>query len=534
MAYEWINFNELAYSVNGGEAVSLKPYVSGGLGTLTSTFLSDPATVRGYNVRAQTAPADYAMVGSCVSSSFNLLEIFAQYPSGSYIDVFNPKIGNAVSYRVTINKSTAQLTSSIRIFGNTYPVNMVTYGPESDGEVCLSFIFDDTTVDGKVSLWYRGSYDDWQGNHRVLRETGATNTAFVYLMYSDNAPSTPSTDPYAPGGNSTTGGAGGSFNDESDEIDVPAVPLLNLSLNHFISTYAPTVTQLNDLADFMWSDWLSQGPTLSKIFADPSDAIISLHMLPFTPATATAVTVTIGSYSTGVSMDPLTLQFYTIDCGELAIEEYWGNYLDYNPYTKLTLFLPYVGEITLNPDEVMGQTIGIKYRVDALTGAFVCFVTRADKKILGEYQGNCALEVPISSANYAQLHSALLGLAGTAVAAGAAGITGGVSSLLNGAPGVIKSAAGVMDSKVRHSHGGSLGSAAGFMGSQKPYLIIERARQCLPERLNEFAGYPSQVTARLGDQTGFTSVSDVILDGIPLTDGELNELREILKGGIYV
>lgn len=341
-------------------------------------------------------------------------------------------------------------------------------------------------------------------------------------------------DPYLPAGTSETGGGAGSFDDVSDAVTMPGLPALNLSINGFVTAYAPTLTQINNLATFVWSDWLSGGPTLPKIFASPEDAVISLHMLPFTPSTGTAVEVTVGNYASDVYMDPMTEQFYTINCGSLDIEEYWGNYLDYNPYTKLTLFLPYVGEITLNPDEVMTQTITIKYRVDAMTGAFVAFVLRDDDKIIGEYQGNCSLQVPISSANYAQLHSALLGLAGSAVsmAVGAAG--SGISGLLSGGSGVLTSAAGMMDSKIRHSHSGALGSASGFMGSQSPYLIIERARQCLPSSLNTFAGYPSQITARLGDLHGFTSVSEIILDGIRLTDEELAELREILKGGVYL
>ena len=360
----------------------------------------------------------------------------------------------------------------------------------------------------------------------------AADSANLIMMLAD-VPPTPE-QPYEQGGFSEPGGGEGTYDDTSDTVTMPGLPVLNLSINGFVTAYAPTLTQINDLATFIWSDWLSGGPTLPKIFANPEDAIISLHMLPFEPSTSSAIEVTVGHFASGVNMDPMTNQFYTINCGSLAIEEYWGNYLDYNPYTKLTLFLPYVGEITLNPDEVMTRTITIKYRVDAMTGAFVAFILRDDDKIIGEYQGNCSLEVPISSANYAQLHSALLGLAGSAVgmAAGAAG--SGISGLLSGGTNVLTSAAGMMDSKVRHSHSGALGSASGFMGSQTPYLIIERARQCLPDGLNRFAGYPSQITETLGELSGFTSVSEIVLDGIPLTDEELTELREILKGGVYL
>ena len=348
-------------------------------------------------------------------------------------------------------------------------------------------------------------------------------------------------DPYESGGTSTSGGGGGSFDDTSDAITVPSVPALNLSLNHFISAYVPTLTELNNLADFVWGqyDKTDASKLLSKVFSDPIDGIISLHMLPFTPGSSTAIEVTIGRYGSSINMKPMTAQFTDVDCGSLTLAEYWGNYLDYAA-TRITLFLPYVGEVDLNPDEVMGQTLSVLYRVDNLTGAFVCFLSITDK-ILAQYNGCCALSVPISSADYRQLNSAILGAAmvavgaaGVAAAAGAglaAGASEGNIGSLNLSAGGVSSALNVSQSKVHHSHSGALGGAAGFLGSQKPYVIIHRARQCLPEGLNVRAGYPSMVTMKLGDCYGFTSVSSIILSGLPFTDGELSELVGILKEG---
>lgn len=365
----------------------------------------------------------------------------------------------------------------------------------------------------------------------VQIQSSSTN----YSLYDEFIGFLPSTvGPYDDGGTSTTGGGeNATYDDTSDEIDVPSVPLLNLTFSGFMSAYAPNLQQVQDLASYVWSDW-DAGNYLNKLFANVADAIISLHMLPFSPsASTTPADVMVGKYDSGVDMYPLNAQFNDVNCGTLQIPLYWDNYLDFNPYTKLTLFLPYVGEVTLNPDEVMGQTIGIKYRIDALTGAFVCFITRSDHKIVGQYQGNCALSVPLSSANYEQLHAAMLTIATAAV--GAAATTGGlVGGFAAGGEAGMEAALGVMDTKVKHNVSGALGSAAGFLGSQKPYLIIERARQCLPQDLGTFVGYPSQITETLGALSGFTQVAEIILDGIPLTDQEKEQLRGILEGGIII
>lgn len=373
---------------------------------------------------------------------------------------------------------------------------------------------------------------------------------YDYFFAISNAWQPPqSTDPYHAGGDAEdqlqSGPAPGSFDDTSDTISIPGAPALNLSLNHFISAYVPDLTTLNGLADFIWGNYdkFDSSKKLSKIFADPSDAIISLHMLPFEPSSSTAIEVTIGRYGSSISMPPLTAQFKDVSCGTLTIDPYWGNYLDHNPFTRYTLFIPFVGEVQLDPDEIVGETIGVDYRIDCLTGAFVCFVSTSTK-ILAQYQGNCSLQVPTSSADYSRLNSAILTAATAAVGAAvgvgaaAAGAAAAGAEAASGSATLVspENAMNVMQSKVNHSHSGALGGASGFMGSQKPYLIIHRARQSVPADANAFKGYPCNAKFNLADLEGcgFTSVKRIKLDGIKLTEGELEELRQILAAGVYL
>ena len=379
--------------------------------------------------------------------------------------------------------------------------------------------------------------------------TGSIVSNMIKYLLNDNEP-IPNDDPYKDTGESAedqlqTGPAQGDGDDTSDVISIPGAPALNLTLNHFISAYVPSLTDINDLADYVWGEYdrTDNDKKMSKLFANPSDAIIGLFMLPFTPGSSTAIPVTIGKFSSGVSMPPLSAQFKDVNCGSLTVNPYWGNYLDHNPYARYTLVLPYVGEVQLDPDEIVGQTISVKYRVDCLTGSFVCFVSTATK-ILAQYQGNCSLQVPVSSADYSRLNSAILQAAmsavGTAVGVGAAGAANGAAgmagALANDAGNLASSALNLQQSKVNHSHSGSLGGASGFMGTQKPYLLIHRARQSVPTDANKFKGYPCNANFTLSDLEGmgFTSVRQIRLDGIKLTEGELEELRQILAAGVYL
>ena len=95
-------------------------------------------------------------------------------------------------------------------------------------------------------------------------------------------------------------------------------------------------------------------------------------------------------------------------------------------------------------------------------------------------------------------------------------------------------ASNVNGMKLQVTHSGALTGTAGFLGAMKPYAIIHRPKQCVPEKYNEMAGYPSNVTKTLGDCSGFTSVRTMIYDGLPFTDGEILALDSILKGGIFI
>lgn len=508
------------------------------LGQYESEIVTDNAYLQHNFTAAQTAQALAVNRGN-----LDFIAIAKTYTSGQagyvYFTADNSvylKVERKSDGRVYLTWHTPNYNQAL-----TDQVIETTYG----SYLCIGFAIDEDAERAAI-FRFRFTYDRATLDHGVGALSGLTTGDDTYWtglqkeLYTilKNAEVKP--DPYASGGISTTGGGGGNFDDTSDTISLPSAPALNLSLNHFISAYVPTITELNDLADYIWGNYdkTDSNKVLSKILANPQDAIVGLFMLPFTPGSSTAIEVTIGSYGTSVNMSPLTAQFVDVDCGSLTIDEYWGNYLDYNPYTRITLFLPGVGEVQLDPDEVMGKTIAVLYRVDCLTGNFVCFVS-GDNKIFSQYQGNCALQVPVSSADYSRLNQAMLqaALGAVGAVAGVATAGGAVAAAMEGAEaaaGGASTALNVMNSKVNHSHSGTLSGSGFFMGSQKPYVIIHRARQSVPQDANEFYGYPSNVTAKLSDQYGFTSVKSIRLDGVPFTDAEVEELRGALKEGIIV
>lgn len=293
--------------------------------------------------------------------------------------------------------------------------------------------------------------------------------------------------------------------------------------------YNPTLTQVKEFSRWLWgSDGLNLDQ-LKKLLQDPMQAIIGLHVMYATPTTGGNRDIQVGYINSGVSSKIVTEQYTQIDCGAVTINEYFGDARDYSPFTQIYCYLPFIGIVELNADDVVNSTLGIKYKIDVLTGC--CLAQLTVKKyglnaVLYTYTGNCAVQMPITSGNYLSTVSSLLG----AVVSGAAAVaTGGAL-----APVAIGAAANALGGGARASvaMSGSLGSNAGAMGIRKPYLIIKRVESADANGYNEFYGYPTNKRVNLSQLTGYVRVKEINLSGTNATEDEQNEIITLLKEGV--
>lgn len=337
--------------------------------------------------------------------------------------------------------------------------------------------------------------------------------------------------PYSYGGTSGEDGGNGDWDNTSDTIGIPTAPTLNVSDLGFITVFNPTLSQIKSLADYMWSNGFNEN-TLKKLFANPIDCIIGFSLVPCSPSSGGVAEVVVGNISTGVSMNLVDEQYVDVDCGSIQLKQYWGNYLDYSPYTKLTLVLPFIGSVHLNPDDCMNKTIHIVYRIDILSGGCVAFIT-CDDNLFYEFTGSCSSQLPITNLDFKNMISSLISIGTTAVGVGSAIAMGGLTAPMV-AVGIGNTANNVMNSKPTIEHASSLGSSSGFLSIRKPYLIITRANQCVPKDIEKYHGLPSLITTKLKDVSGYTEVSIIHLDNVSCSEEEKIELDGLLKGGVIV
>lgn len=333
-------------------------------------------------------------------------------------------------------------------------------------------------------------------------------------------------DPYDPGGTTEPGGGGGDFDDESEPVPVPIPPGLTVVDSGLITVYVPTLAQLQAVGNFLWSNDISS--VIYQLFQNPMDAIFGLSMIPFNvPYDVLSFRIGNITLERSLPINHAVTNFVQHYCGSVTVTEFWGSYLDYNPYTKIEIYLPFIGFRSLDPDIVMNKTLKVYYNADILSGACTALIYVGDA-VLYQFDGNCLTQLPISTLSWT---NSIMSAVTAAASIGSIVSTGGLSSPFQAAT-LASAITNTIKPEIQKS--GSMSGSPGFLGVKKPYLVISRPKQAVAQRQNAFEGYPSFITVRLDQLTGFTKVWKIHLNSIPATKDELDELHAILTEGFII
>lgn len=350
-------------------------------------------------------------------------------------------------------------------------------------------------------------------------------------------------DPNSPynGGDLPNESPEGQFDYGSDAIEEPDLPNTSVTDSGFVSLYAPTESQLKALCDYLWSDAFSLD-TFKKIFNNPMDCILGLNIIPVNVPTGSAREITVGNIISTVSCNTVTQQYVRVDCGTFTFlqSQFTGGYLDFSPYTKCYLYLPFIGTEQIDIDEFMGATMHVTYHVDILTGAMFAYVMRVSggvSSVIYTYMGQCAENVPLSSTSYSNTIGSILNAAAAIGGVVATAATGGAAApvalgLLAGASTATANAASSMKPSIQHS--GSVGGGAGIMGVNYPYVIFIAPRTAYDQSQYKYTGLPNNKAVKLSSLSGFTIIQAINLSIDGATQQEINEIESGLKEGVIL
>lgn len=367
--------------------------------------------------------------------------------------------------------------------------------------------------------------------------------AFIGIMKeAENEPT-----PYNPGegsqggGYSGTGGGQGTYDDTGDDV-THAEPTADLHDNVF-KIYNGNIAQLGAIYDYIYlqpegtATKLNNAVLTAKIFSLPTGAAFDRN--------ENTTSVLIAGENTQIPMHRVNSQFVkknslcNIFLGTFKIEEYFGTFLDYTD-TFIDIFLPYAGQFRLDTKEVMAKDCSLDCTIDVLVGDIIYTLT-VDGSVLYTWAGNVSYDVPVTAIDYIGKTQAYLNMVGS-LAAGAVGMVMASTPLGAAVAGGAALASLYVNSlnykkaeKPNVSRASGISGLNGNMSIRRPYLIITRPKQNIPETFAHEYGFKSHISARLGDLTGFTKVEDIHLENMgDITQDELEELESILKSGVIL
>lgn len=195
-----------------------------------------------------------------------------------------------------------------------------------------------------------------------------------------------------------------------------------------------------------------------------------------------------GRYDFGEQAPYVKEHTIVVDCGSVEIPEQYQSLLDYSPFSRLTIYLPFVGFQELDDKLVVGHTLKVQYTVDVLSG-------------------RCLAQLYVDSTN---LKSCFAEYGGTIAADEIFGTDNGYNY-----------------------YGAYELMTTMQLGELSCYVLIH-TKMPLEGDIVNYKGLPTNEIVKVGDVTGFVKYSSIHVDGMTATDSEKSEIESLLMSGIFV
>lgn len=336
-----------------------------------------------------------------------------------------------------------------------------------------------------------------------------------------------------------------------------------------LGIYPITKEQLTNFSFDMWTvDFLEK--FIMNLYGKPIDSLISLRwyygILGDIKRAEKDTYLTMGNVAfkggfagmagTEIITKPAISEYITFSCGEILVERYFNNFLDMTPFTKLQVFLPYIGFVSLDATEFMGKYMRLDYNINLVTGAAVAYiyvrVSENNWRIVMQIPCAVGIDIPISFDARESISSRMISMAMGVASVGLGAVTGlGAGRAAAGAAGALAGVFGSMAQNVMDntfnpppaqdyqvSRSAGMDSETGSLGYLHPFLLISRPKPEAPSDYNELVGSPDFRSGKFGTFQGYVKVGSIKNTNTNNANGviprqAMNEIEQLLRGGVY-
>ena len=329
--------------------------------------------------------------------------------------------------------------------------------------------------------------------------------------------------------------------------------------------------QASEFTDDLWTKTFLEAIS-ELVNGSPMDSIISLRWFygikSGIPVSAEHFYVTLGNTpfngvltESSIVTKPSVSELMTYSMGSIEAPRKYNNFLDLDPFTKVQLYIPYIGYVNLSSTEVMGKKVRLDYNINLVTGATMAIIyvnTGGNKwRAINEVVTVMGIEIPLTidarESISTRIATAIAGAASTgagmaigAAAGGPMGAAMGASMGAQAGASALNTFANDLGSAVQKTsggqfrNGGGVDNETGSLGDFTPHLLISRPQAVAPPEYNDIIGSPDFRKVKLSNMQGYFKVgafesrnvsNEAFRDGIPRE--AFNEIEQILRTGVY-
>lgn len=415
--------------------------------------------------------------------------------------------------------------------------------------------------------------DDVMGVSYTYRVAGQTGEVTAYAMglispYTKLLEDEP-IEPYKKKNNSHAGGRGSGTTPAGNVPNMPIASINALLMSTVqgygrgLSYYKLTGESLSRITSKMYP----KIALFEKSAASRREAFVSLTAIPY-PVNTLANTKNVVHLADSEVSVPSGSADWIVDIiselnfGEFNLESFMEDTFADIAYTSMTLYLPGVGGINLDPSVCAQGSIKVDAALDCRQGNILYRVLTKSNwdergySIYGHFSGNVGVAIPVAGGtgftdvvkNVAGLG---MGLATTAMGmANVAGSTmtgspieGGIGATMAGAFAFDRAAIGTAESAITIPHydlSNNVDNMVTALMTPGVRLVISRNRMINPPNYLDLVGLPTTGSNNttgtcIGDFVDhYIKVQSIRLDGLDLTVGEQQELLALLEKGVFL
>ena len=312
------------------------------------------------------------------------------------------------------------------------------------------------------------------------------------------------------------------YHDPSDNEDNTPDDSTDISVSGEVcKTFKIDQIELKKLSQFLWSSDFFDNILL--VNNSPIENIISLKALIGTvTTTGTSQALALGNVTTTANVVPCN-ESIVINVGSITLPRKYNNFLDFEPYTKVQIYLPFYGCAMLDSSLVIGRTITIKYIIDVITGTAKIKIMH-DNKTLYEFKTTCGTDLPITSSNRASVEMGYL----------SSGVGMGISIASGNVLGGLASALSMAQSQYHSSTSGNVSGVLNFHDSRMVTVLVDRPVYTELRNFNKTHGRVCNLSKTLRDLRGFTKCAENVQIPFNCLDEERTMIIEQLTNGVII